>query len=236
MPVQDVSQAADAIDQPIDGAEDVQEQTTEEVSAEDGQQPEQTFTRAEVQAMLADFEKKMESRVQSQVARSENRTNQRIQERLAFLEQNRETLSLTDEAYAAAQDKIISEEQKRSYLPQKPTGNEFQQAAPSPEEYAMFVDDQVQHVYEATGFKVTPDMPEYKEIEAAYNDPHGSLPKLIAIATRQSMKAAERVQALKQGAKGRLPGGGEGRSSNGANYDPNKPASYYLEQAAKANK
>lgn len=215
MPVQDSSQAGE-IEQPLDGAADVPAQTTDEVSAETEQQPEQKFTRAEVEAMLADFEKKVESRIQSQVAKSENRTDARIQERLAALDINRAALNLSDEQYEAAQDAIIREEQKNAYKPQSPKGNETQQTAPDLGETERFVTSQIDAVFQEVGVRVTPDDAEFKLIQQAWNDPKGNLAKTLIAVNQAATQKANRLKALKGNAPARagMGGGSNSDSSN----------------------
>ena len=215
MPVQDSSQAGLG-DQPIEETVDVAEQTPGEGSAEEQQQPEQTFTRADVEKMLADYEKRVESRIQSQVAKSENRTNERIQQRLASLEENREALNLTDEAaYEAAQDAIIRDEQKKAFKqPKSPAGNGDQQVASQADPIQEFMAT-VDGIYQREGMRVEENDPEYKKfIDPVWNDPNGDpLDTLLAI--KQAVREKkERLAAFKGNAKVRVTGGGGQQASN----------------------
>lgn len=213
MPVPGSSEA-ETIEQPADEIEEVQEQTTEEVRAEDGQQQEQTFTRAEVEAMLSDFEKKMESRIQSQVAKSENRTDQRIQERLKALEENKGVLNLSDQEYSAAQDAIIRDEQTKAY--KQPAREAPGNGDPTPD-YDMgarYVNDQIEAVFRKVGVNVTPDMPEGKLISEALDNPQGSLAETLIAAHEAATKAKQRLESFKGKAKARVPGGGEGSNTH----------------------
>lgn len=203
MPVTD-SQAAASDDQPVIEGENVQEQTPEEGSAEDGQQQEQSFTRADVEKMLADQEDRFNRLLQSQVAKSENRTNQRIQERLQALADNREILQLTDDQFAAAENAIIQEEQKNAFKKQgSRMGNETPQAD-TEEDAARFVTSQIEDIFSMAGARVTPDDPEFAMIEKEWNDPNGSLTKTLFAASEAARKKAERLAAFKGKATARV--------------------------------
>jgi len=217
MPVQDSSQAASDAQPGIEEV-DVPEQTTDEVSAETEPQTEQTFTRVDMERLLAEAENRFTRMIQSQVAKSENRTDARIQERLAALDINRAALNLNDEAaYEAAQDAIIRDEQKKAFKqPQRPVGNESQQTAFDLGDAERFVSNQIEQVFKEAGIQVSSTDPEFKLIEQAWNDPKGSLAKTL-IATNQAATAkAERLSALKGTAKARVSGSG-GSTSDASN-------------------
>lgn len=234
MPVQD-SNALPA-DMPVDEEGQIPEQTTEAVSAEEESQAEQTFTRAEVEAMLANFEKKMDSRIQSQVAKSENRTKQRIQSRLQSLEENRVALQLSDEDYAKAQDAIIAEEQKNAYKPQRPSGNESQQVPSNAEAQQVQFIRTVESIYQREGVTLDENSPEWKKyVEPIWNDPNGDPLEALAAVKVAAREQKERLESLKGKARARTMGGGE-RNASSSVYDPNKPASHYLEEAARQSK
>lgn len=236
MPVQDNSEATPE-QLPVEQVVEVEGQAADEVSAQN-QPPkeEKMFTREDVLAILSDFEeKKVKPLIQSQVAKSENRTGQRIQERFAALEQNRAALNLTDAQVTEAKDKIIREEQMKEYEPESPQGSETPAPQPSPEDVGAFLVNQMDAVFAQYQVRVTPDMPEYKIIERAWNDPNGSLANTLLATGEAAQKASARLNALKGNAKARTVGGG-GENSSTENYDPNKPASYYLEKAAKEPK
>jgi len=230
MPIVENSQAGE-IEQPIDDAADVQEQTSDEESASVEQQPEKsTYARAEGEELLASFEKRVDSRIQSQVAKSENRTNQNIQKRLAGLEANRSVLNLSDEDYAKAQDAIIAEEQKAAFKPQGTQGKPTPESAGNDGDVQVQFMSSVESVFEKEGARLTP-----QELAALpeWQDPNGDpLDTLLAIkeATRQK---ALKQKSFKEKAKGRVTQGGGSATSKSDTYDPNKPASYYLQQAAK---
>lgn len=217
MPVQDSSQAPSS-DMPVADEVEVPEQTTEKVSAEEEQQPEQKFTRAEVEAMFADFEKKVDSRIQSQVAKSENRTQQRIQERFTELEGLKTTLNLTEEQVEAAKDKIISEEQKRSYQPQSPTGNETRQPAADPEAQSRQFMQTMDGIFLAEGVKLDQTDKEWIDmVKPVWEDPNGD-PLSTLFAIRDATRAKKsRLAALKGTAAARTTGGG------GSNANTTKP-------------
>lgn len=234
MPVPDSSQAGQT-DQPIDETVDVPAQTPDEGSATEEQQPEQTFTRADVEKMLADAETRFTRMVQSQVAKSESRTSQNIQKQLAALEAIRPSLNMSDADYEAAQNKIIREEQIKEFKPQSPTGSGNQQPAPDLNEAERFVSSQIDMVFQSAGVRVTPDDAEFKLIEQAWNDPKGSLAKTLIAANQAATQKAIRLSALKGNASARSGVGG-GNAATSSAYDPNKPASYYLEKAAQEPK
>lgn len=207
MPVTDPSQAGE-IEQPLDEAADVQEQTPEEGSADNEQQPEKkVFTLADVEAMLEDFEKRVDSRIQSQVAKSENRTNARIQQRLAALEENRAVLNLSDDEYAKAQNAIINEEQKKAFTPQGPQGKQTQQTPSEDGDVApvQFMNT-VESIFQREGVRLTK-----QEIEGLpeWKNPQGDpLDTLLAIKQATREKAA-RQKSFKETAKGRVTQGGK---------------------------
>jgi len=222
----DLSQAG-LIDQPIDETAEVPVQTTEEVSAETEQPKEPTYTLDQVRQLIRE---EVNPLIQSQVAKSENRTNQKIQERLVALEMNRGTLKLSEADYEAAQNEIIREEQMKAFKPQSPTGSETQQPAPALNT-ERFVSSQIDMVFADVGVRVTPEDAEFKVIEQAWNDPKGSLAKTLIAANQAATAKATRLNALKENAPARSGVSG-GRTSGNTVYDPNKPASFYLEQAA----
>lgn len=211
-----ISQAT-SIDQPVEEEVQVEALTPEEGSEPGQPQKEETFTRADVERMLADFGKQVESRIQSQVAKSENRTNQRIQERLGALEMNRAALGLTDEQYEAAQDAIIKEEQKNAFKPQTPEGNGSQRTESAPDAGVMF-SDAVQSIYAETGVTLSETDPQWKKyVEPEWNNPKGNPMKTLAAIQRAAEEKAEAQAALKKGAKARTTGGG------GSNTTEQKP-------------
>lgn len=231
MPVQDSSQASQ-VDQPIDETVEVPEQTTNEVSANEEQQPEPTFTLDQVRKLIRE---EVNPLIQSQVAKSENRTEKIIQKRLAALEENRAVLNLSDADYAAAQDKIIRDEQMKALKPESPSqGNETRQPA-NDEDFGRFVTDQIHEVVAAAGVEIAPADPEYKIIQNALSNPNGSIAATIIAAHEAATAKANRVKALKGNAAARTGVGG-GQNASSSPYDPNKPASHYLEEAAKKSK
>lgn len=217
MPVQDNSDATSE-QLPVEQEVEVEGQAAEEVSSQ-SQPPkeEKMFTREDVFAILADFEeKKVKPLIQSQVAKSENRTGQRIQERFAALDQNRAALNLTDAQVTEAKDKIIREEQMKEYEPESPQGSETPAPQPSPDDVNTFLLGQMDQVFAQYQVRVTPDMPEYKIIEKAWNDPNGSLASTLLATGEAAQKASIRLSALKGNAKARVTGGG-GENSDSSN-------------------
>lgn len=201
------SQAGDQ-DQPIEEAANVQGDAAPEESTQDGQQPEDENSR-DIEKKIAEMEERLARSFQSQVAKLETRMSARIQERLASLDASREVLNLSDEQYAAAQDRIIAEEQRNEFVKKQPGRDGTQANTVQPEqEFAAFVADQVEGVFTNNGFRVTPDMPEYQQIEAAYNDPNGNLSKLLIAAHDASLKAKTRLESLKGNAKARTTSSG----------------------------
>lgn len=174
---------------------------------------------------------------QSQVAKSENRTNQRIAERFAALEQNKGVLKLTDEQVTAAQQQIINEETMNQFKP-KAEGQASPQADVNADDVIQqnvdFVYAQIGETFAEAGVEVNQNDPEFKGIDAALRDPKGSLAKTLRAANKAAEEKAARLKAHKEGAAARISGGGG--SATSSTYDPNKPASFYLEQAQKANK
>lgn len=233
MPVQDSSQAGD-IEQPVDGAVDVPEQTPGEGSATEEQQPEQTFTLDQVRQIIR---QEVGPLIQSQVAKSENRTEKRIQERFAALEETRAALNLSDEQMEAAQNRIIREEQMNALKPKSPKGNETQPPAADAEAQQVQFMNTVESIFQREGVSLDENSPEWKKYVAPiWNDPNGDPLEALAAVTLAAKEQRERLAALKGNAKARIPGGGIEQNSKSVPYDPNKPASHYLEQAAKESK
>lgn len=207
-----ISQAAD---EPITQAAEVQETTTDEVSPQSEPQKEKPLTAEEYRQIAREEATRV---AQSQVAKSENRTNQRIQERFAALEANKSVLKLTDEQVQTAQDAIIKEETMKAYQPQ-PSGQQAsspQGQAPTDDmirQQVEFVYGQIQTVFDEAGAEVTPNDPEYKQIEAAMSDPKGSLAKTLLAAGKAAETKAARVLAHKDTAKARVTGGGSSTNS-----------------------
>ncbi|MBI5942877.1 MAG: hypothetical protein HY864_00795 [Chloroflexi bacterium] len=99
-------------------------------------------------------------------------------------------------------------------------GSEGQAAAqasattPEMQAQAEFVYAQLEATFADVGTKVTPNDPEYREIQAVLDDPKGSLPKLIRVAARQAEAKAERITSLKQGAAARAVSAGGMQSTS----------------------
>lgn len=200
-------------DLPVEEAE-VEAQTPEEGSEQGQPQKEETFSRADVEAMLADFGQKVQSQIQSQVAKSENRTNQRIQERLGALEINRGALGLTDEQYEAAQDAIIREEQKNAFKPQTPEGNGDRRTESVSDAGGVFY-DAVQGIYAETGVTLSETDTQWKKyVEPEWRNPKGNPFKTLAAIQRAAEEKAAAQEALRKGAKARTTGGGGSNSDN----------------------
>lgn len=177
-------------------------------------QTEKPLTLEDVRKLLRD---EVTPIIQSQVAKGENRIEKRIQERFAALEENKSTLKLTDDQVAEAKRAIISEEQMNAYSPaQSPTG---EAAAPAPELEQMerFVANQIEATFQEVGVRVTPDdVDEFKTINAAWNDPNGSLAKTLIAVTKAAEAKAARLALQKQNAAARVVSGGAESTS-----DPN---------------
>jgi len=215
LPVQGSSQAG-PIDQPIEETVEVPEQTPGEGSATEEPQPEQTFTRAQVEAMLADFEKKVDSRIQSQVAKSENRTTQRIQERLSSLDREVKagTINLSEDQVREAKNNIIREEQMKEFE-QGPQGKPSQSPEADFESQMMFVNTQIDEVVRGYGVEITPaDKAEFKMIEDALRDPNGSLAKTIIAAGKAAAAKADRGKSFKGNAPARTVSDGQATSTS----------------------
>lgn len=199
---------------------EVEEQAPAEGSASDQPQTEETFTRAQVEAMLADFEEKtVKPLIQSQVAKSENRTAEKvssqIRDRFAELEKNKGVLKLSEEQVVEAKKAIVEEETMRAYEPEGVQGKQTPAAAADLETYARFVDDQIDAVLSQNGVEITPADPEYKIIQAAYKDPNGNLSATIIAAHTAATAKAARLKSLKGNAPARAGvGGGTGNSGN----------------------
>ena len=170
---------------------------------------------------------------QSQVAKGENRINQQIAERFAALEVNKSVLKLTDEQVQAAQDQIIREEQVNAYAPKEAQAN-GPQASPNEivNRQVEFVYSQIGATFEEVGTAVTPNDAEWKTIESALNDPKGSLARTLRATNQAAEAKAARVAAQQKKAPARVTSTG-GEQGPDTGYDPNKPASFYLEKAEK---
>lgn len=179
-------------------------------------QTEKPLTLEDVRKLMRD---EITPIIQSQVAKGENRIEKRIQERFAALEENKSTLKLTDDQVAEAKRAIISEEQMNAYSPaQSPTG---EAAAPAPEleleQMERFVANQIEATFQEVGVRVTPDdVDEFKTINAAWNDPNGSLAKTLIAVTKAAEAKAARLALQKQNAAARVVSGGAESTS-----DPN---------------
>jgi hypothetical protein len=227
MPVSDNSQAGD-LEQPIEEAVEVPEQTSEEESAGEEQQPEKKlFTLDEVRKIIRE---EVSPIIQSQVAKSENRTERRIQERFQQLEQNKGVLKLSDEDVVNARKAIIEEETMKAY--EQPG----QQGKPTQPTASDNGDDQVQFmsrvdaVFAKEGARLTP-----QELAALpeWQDPNGDpIDTLIAITSAAREKAAKQ-KSFKETAKGRVTQGGGKISSNQADISSIKDSTTLYEMGDK---
>lgn len=152
--------------------------------------------------------------IQSQVAKGENRIDKRIQERFAALEQNKGALRLTDEQVATAQQEIIREEQMNAYKPANPQTNGTAQPEIDPNGMERFVTDQIEQVFKKYGDRVTPNDAEFKIIDAAWNDPNGSLADTLLAVSEATQKMVARKALQKKNADARVLGSGGGKPTN----------------------
>ena len=71
-----------------------------------------------------------------------------------------------------------------------------------------YVFSQIEDAFSVVGQKVTENDPEWKQVEAALNDPKGSLGKTISAATQAAALKKQRTQARQAGAEARVTGAG----------------------------
>ena len=227
------------IEDQISPDENVAETAADEASTQKQPQQEQPLTREEIRKMMAEeFLPTIDSRIQSRVAKSENKTDERIAKRLQALELNKGTLKLTDEALQQARTDIIQEETMKAYQPENERETAQEESRDRGVDPIQVLNGQIAAVLKVAGVPTIPkSAPEYKEVQAAIDkawDTDG--PEGLVILQEGVMNAAKKMQkrmaAQKNNADARVLGGG-GSSTNGTEYDPNKPASFYLEQATK---
>jgi len=187
------------------------QETTPEQETQPEPQTEKPLTLEDVRKLLRD---EVTPIIQSQVAKGENRIERRIQERFAALDQNKGALRLTDEQVATAQQEIIREEQMNAYKPANPQTNGEAQPDFDPNGAERFVTDQIEQVFRKHGDRVTPNDAEFKIIEAAWNDPNGSLADTLLAVNEATQKMVTRKAQQRKNADVRVVGGGGGRQTN----------------------
>ena len=180
-------------------------QSTDQVSAQQEPQKEQPLTLEAIRELV----KTEATRIaQSQVAKGETRINRRIQEQLTALNVNREVLGLSDEQVAQAKQRIIVSAYDDAEEPQEPTPPQSQ--APTASQPAP-VDKFLADVFAEAGTQVTPNDPEWRDLQAVldrtWNDPQG-LPKVLVAATKAANAKAQRTAAMQETAPARVGGGG----------------------------
>lgn len=116
-------------------------------------------------------------------------------------------------------------EQAQAQPEAQPTGGQPEQDHPV---YAF-----TQEVFEQEGVEITPEMPEYKAVEEALNDPNGSMAKYSKVLYEQVNAAKDRIEKQQETASARTASGSGERPAPGFEYDPTKSAGYYLEKARK---
>lgn len=197
---------ADLIEEPITPDEG-SETASEEESTPIEPQTEKALTLDDVRGLLRE---EVFPVIQSQVAKGENRMNQRIAERFAALDANRGVLKLTDEQVQVAQQDIIRDEQMNAYKPREAQASNSQQA-PSEDaaQQVQFVYQQIDQTFATVGTRVTPNDKEWATIEAALNDPKGSLAATQLAAADAARAKGLRVSSQQKKAAARVTSGGE---------------------------
>lgn len=204
----DISQAKP--EEAITPEAEVQETDTEEVITPEEPQKEKPLTREEYRAIAREEATRA---AQSHVAKGENRINQRIKEELAALEKSRGVLKLTDDQVEKARNDIVV---KAYAEPDEPQASGLQGQPPTDEiirQQAEFVYGQINATFKDVGTEVTPNDAEFKMIEAALNDPQGSIAKTIRATVKAAEAKAARLEAQRKNAAARVVGGG-GNSSD----------------------
>jgi hypothetical protein len=222
-----------AVAEPITQADEVAETTPDQGSTQAQPQTEAKPLTAEDFRQIAREEAMRVA--QSQTAKSENRINQRIAERFAALDTNKGVLNLTDDQVKQAQKAIIEDEQMNAFAKPTPQAQSGQAQPPSTEPFdpGQFIETLKTNAFKlAGGTEVTPNDKEWAGMQAILDDPNGN-PDLFVLASIDASRAkAQRLQAQQKKAPGRLAGAA-GAATAVQGYDPTKPASFYLEQAAK---
>ena len=112
---------------------------------------------------------------------------------------------------------------------------EDQDVSPAPQGAAVQGQDAINaftaEVFETEGVSITPNDPEWKELEKALKDPRGSMAKYTKVLHDQVAAKKERVEVRRENADARTPSGASERTAPDVVYDPTKPVSHYLEQA-----
>lgn len=188
---------------------EVQETTPQQETPAEPQK-EKPITLEDVRKLMRD---EFTPIIQSQVAKGENRIDKRIQERFAALEQNKGALKLTDEQVATAQQAIIQEEQMNAYKPANPQTNGTAQPEIDPNGMERFVMDEIERVFQKHGDRVTPNDAEAKIIDAAWNDPNGSLADVLLAVNEATQKMVARKALQKKNADARVVSGGESKTN-----------------------
>jgi hypothetical protein len=144
---------------------------------------------------------------QSQVAKGENRIQRFIQEKFQALEASKGVLNLSDEQVKQAKKDIVAQAYESA-----PEAEAETAAAPTPDamiqQQAEFVYSQIDAVFNEHGVTITPNDPNFKELEKALNDPQGSFAKTLVVANKIAAAAAARTAQKKESAAGRVTGGG----------------------------
>lgn len=211
---------ADLVEEPINEAE-VPEQTPESGSAE-AELPKERLTLEQIESLLANGLKRIESTIQSQVAKSENRINKRIGERITELNSVSKSLGLTEEQVKVAKDSIIREEQMKVYEPEIAQGSEnlSPDAGTETQETRFF--NTIEQIQTREGVRLTDTDEEWKKgVSPLWRDPNAD-PLDVLLAVKQAAKDKKaRLDSLKQSSSARVTSGGtqQSNSSNISNID-----------------
>jgi hypothetical protein len=203
------------IEEPITPDEEVAESTSEQEDSEQPQQ-EKPLTLDDVRALIrGELIPEINSTIQSRTAKSENRINQRIAERLAGLEANKGVLNLSEDQLKTAKATIIQEEQMNAFAPPESQASDLQRQAPSDvmQQQVEFVYSQIDAIFQTVGTPVNRNDKEWAKIEAALNDPQGSLAATQLAAADAAREKAARVAAQQKKAPGRVMSTGGERNS-----------------------
>lgn len=146
---------------------------------------------------------------QSLVDKAEYRISTKAQEQIKALELNKGVLGLDDQQVQTAKQKIIMDELTATPQPGEPPSppQPVSQAQPEGDPVAEFVSD----IFKEVGTTVTPNDPEWAELQKAldanFTNPKGAIP-----VSRAAIKAAEakaaRIATNQEGAAARVSGHG----------------------------
>jgi len=212
----------DPLDTATDQAETDPQAETDDASDAQGEQQEKPLTRADLEVFADQLVRR--------VSQSTKARNEQVTQQVAALKE------FVEQSTGQKLDKV-AEAKMRARIEEQLDAADSEQVIPQdaeqPDEHPIIT--MTKGIYEEEGIEIKPNDPEYKDVEAAYNDPKGSVAKYVRAVMGAVEAKRERLETRDNTAEARASGGG-GNNPSGIVYDPLKPASDYLDLAEAKNK